>query len=236
MHPVVILAGGVGSRIKKISKDKPKILIKINRKPFIFYLLKYLESNGVKDVVICTGYGHSQIKNYVSMNKKKFKEIDIKISYEGKKRLGTAGAIRNAIKLIKENFIVIYGDNLFDFNFRKILNYKIKQNKLGLMVIKRNNSNYIESNVFKNKNRFYYEKKLNKYSSFYDYGILLFRKKVFSNLIRLRTYDLSNICEKLSKKNQIDFMITKKNLIEIGSLQAIKIFKNNINEFYKKIS
>ena len=236
MHPVVIVAGGYGTRIKKFSKGNPKILLNIDGNPFIYYLLNYLQTHGVKKVIICSGFGHLKIKKYIDKNKYKFNKLKIKISYEGKKRLGTAGSIRSAIKLLKDNFIIIYGDNLFNFNFKKLLKMKIKKNKSGLMIIKKNDSNYIKSNVIRNKKSFFYKKKSKGNGQYYDYGILIFIKKVFKNLIKFKKYDLSDICENLSKKNEIDFIITKKKLIEIGSIRGYQVFQKKIYEFYKEIS
>lgn len=234
MYPVVILAGGLGTRIKKISKRQPKILLNINKKPFIYYLLNYLISCGVKKVILCTGYGHSNIKKYLENNKFKFKDLDISLSYEGKKRLGTAGAIKIALDKIKTKFIVLYGDNLFDFDLKNLEKIKLKKNKLGLMVIKKNDSHYIKSNLIKIKNKFFYNKNFKK-AQFYDFGVMLFKKEIFQKLIKNKKYDLSIVCKKLSDKDQLQYVITKKKLIEIGSIYGIKIFKKKIDEFCKTI-
>ena len=127
MYPVVILAGGLGTRIKKYSKGQPKILLNINKKPFIYYLLNYLISCGVEKVILCTGYGHTDIRKYLEKNNFKFKDLDISLSYEGKKRLGTAGAIKIALKKIKTKFIVLYGDNVFDFDLKNLKKIKFKK-------------------------------------------------------------------------------------------------------------
>jgi NDP-sugar pyrophosphorylase family protein len=98
--PVVILAGGIGSRLGKLTKKRPKALVKINGKPFIYYQLKLLRKKGIKEVVLCIGYLGAQIKKYVG-NGKKF-NLNVTYSYE-KKLLGTGGAIMNAFPLIKKD-------------------------------------------------------------------------------------------------------------------------------------
>ena len=55
-YDAIILAGGKGTRVKKFTKKNPKCLIEINGKPFLYYQLKYLKKNNIKNVVISVGY------------------------------------------------------------------------------------------------------------------------------------------------------------------------------------
>lgn len=235
MYQTIILAGGLGTRIKKISKGIPKILFKIKKKNFLYYLLKYLEFNKVKNIIICTGYGHGEIKEFLNNNSKIFENLKIQLSYEGPKRLGTAGAIKNAYSLLNDKFILIYGDNLLEINFQNFFKKKIKKNKEGIMVIKKNDTNFIKSNVYKSKNTFFYEKFSKDQNKYYDYGLLFLKKKIFKFLRKKKFYDLSVILENLSNEKKLQFLTTKRNLIEIGSIQGINIARKKINEFHRKI-
>ena len=87
----VILAGGYGTRLGKITKKIPKPLIKINRKPFIFYIIENLYRQGIKKFYILTFYKHEK---FLKILPKTFKEATIHIIKE-KKKLGTAGSINN---------------------------------------------------------------------------------------------------------------------------------------------
>jgi NDP-sugar pyrophosphorylase family protein len=235
LYQTIILAGGLGKRIKKIANGTPKILIKIKKKNFLYFLLKSLEFNGIKNIIICTGYGHQAIKNFLKKNIRVFQNLKIYLSYEGSKRLGTAGAIKNAYKFLNKEFIIIYGDNLLEINFQQILKKKIKKNKKGIMIIKKNNTNFIKSNVYKSRNNFFYEKFSKKQKKYFDYGLLILKKEIFKYIRKKKFYDLSTILENLSKKKSLQFLITKKNLIEIGSIQGINIAKKKINEFHREI-
>ena len=104
IYPVVILAGGIGSRLGKLTKKTPKALVKINGKPFIYYQLNLLRKKGIKEVILCIGYLGGQIKKYVG-DGKKF-NLNVKYSYE-KKLLGTGGAVKNAFSFIKKDFFII---------------------------------------------------------------------------------------------------------------------------------
>ena len=115
----LILAGGRGKRLRPITDKIPKSLIPINKKPLIQYTINYLKKFGINEIIICAGYKSTQIQNFL----KKKKNFGCKIEYSIEKSpLGTAGAIRNAIKnLSDESFLVINGDVITNIDFKKIL-------------------------------------------------------------------------------------------------------------------
>jgi NDP-sugar pyrophosphorylase family protein len=138
----LILAGGRGKRLRPLTDKIPKSLIPINKKPLIQYTINYLKKFGIDEIIICSGYKSKQIQNFL----KKKKNFGCKIEYSVEKNpLGTAGAIRNAIKnLSDESFLVINGDIITNIDLKKILKKPntIAANELktkfGTMEIKNN--------------------------------------------------------------------------------------------------
>jgi len=138
----LILAGGRGRRLRPLTDKIPKSLIPINKKPLIQYTINYLKKFGINEIIICSGYKSRQIQNFL----KKKKNFGCKIEYSVEKNpLGTAGAIRNAIKnLSDESFLVINGDIITNIDLKKILKKPntIAANELktkfGTMEIKNN--------------------------------------------------------------------------------------------------
>jgi len=138
----LILAGGRGKRLRPLTDKIPKSLIPINKKPLIQYTINYLKKFGINEIIICSGYKSKQIQNFL----KKKKNFGCKIEYSVEKNpLGTAGAIRNAIKnLSDESFLVINGDVITNIDLKKILKKPntIAANELktkfGTMEIKNN--------------------------------------------------------------------------------------------------
>lgn len=118
----IILAGGLGSRLKPITDYVPKPLIPINNIPLIEYQIKQLKKFRVNQFVICTGYKTDQIQNYLE-HKKNF---DSKILYSIEKiPLGTGGAIKKAAKLIKDkSFLVLNGDIISTIDVQKLYPHK----------------------------------------------------------------------------------------------------------------
>ena len=96
----VILAGGLGTRLKNISKDLPKVMMDINGKPFLEWVIRAYINSGITEIILATGYKSNYIKQYF----KDGSSLGARIQYsEESKKLGTGGAIKNTEKLISEN-------------------------------------------------------------------------------------------------------------------------------------
>ncbi len=114
----VILAGGLGTRLRPVVGDRPKALAPIGGVPFIEYQLRQLKRHGVYHVVLCLGYGGEQIEEHVGRGGRF--GLRIRCSYEPEP-LGTAGALHQAASLITTvNFLVLNGDVLFDIDLQAL--------------------------------------------------------------------------------------------------------------------
>ena len=131
----LILCGGKGTRLQSILPDKPKILAVIGDSPFIKYLLNYLESEGIKRVILCTGYKHDQIEEWVRTSY--HGDLDILFSRE-KRSMGTGGAIKNAEYLIEGDcFIVINGDTFLELNYYDFVKFFLEVKAIALLALAR---------------------------------------------------------------------------------------------------
>ena len=116
--PLVILAGGLGKRLKDKTSNSPKALIDIFGKPFISRQLIYLQKQGFNKIIICTAYLGEKIKNYVG-NGKDY-GMDIKYFDDGDQLLGTGGAIKKVLKFINKDFFILYGDSYLPIDFSSV--------------------------------------------------------------------------------------------------------------------
>ena len=225
-YQVLILLGGLGTRVKKFTRKIPKCLIKFNKKPFLYYQLKYLKNRGIDNVLLSSYYFSNTIKLYV---KKNIDFINVKIVNDGK-LLGTGGAILNSLKYMEKKFYIIYGDSYLNFDLNKIKNKK----NLATMAIYKNKNLYDKSNIgLKKSNKIRYYKNIeNKKLNYIDYGVSYVDKSIFNKRLNKR-FELSELYDMISKKNILSSYIVKKRFYEIGSYEGIKDFKNyiNINEF-----
>ena len=234
MISIAILAGGLATRLYPITKMRPKALIDIAGKPFIFRQLDYLKKQGIQHVVICVGYLGEMIRAEVGTGEKFGLEIDY--SEDGSVQLGTGGAIKKASSLLDDDFFIMYGDSFLPVNFCRIENAYRTINKKGLMTIMKNGNQYGYSNVL------YLDSKLIEYNkllpssamSHIDYGLSIVSKSVFSSYDDDQAFDLGDLYHQLSIRDELHGHLIAERFYEIGSLvgieETIKFFSdvNNI--------
>ncbi len=134
---VVILAGGLGVRLRKVVSDRPKVMALVNGRPFLTYLLDQLEHTGLNNVVLCTGYEAGLVSNELGNT---YKGIEIIYSQEDKP-LGTCGALKHAISNIDSKYILVMnGDSYVDVDLKKFLNWHLAAHRhASIMLVRVNN-------------------------------------------------------------------------------------------------
>ena len=125
---VVILAGGLGTRISELTKIVPKPMIKILGKPIIHRIIDHYVANGFKEFYVALGYKGALIKKYFKSCKLN-KDIKVECIDTGKNTM-TGGRIKRLKKYLNKTFMVSYGDSLSSVNLKKLLAYHKKKNKL----------------------------------------------------------------------------------------------------------
>ena len=131
--PFVIMAGGKGSRLKPITNNCPKPLIKINKKPILEHIIIKARNEGFKNFFITLNYLGHKIEKYFSDGKK----WNVKIRYVRENSpLGTAGSLNLVKKYLKTNFIVVNGDILSSVNFSDLLDFHLKNKAAATMTVK----------------------------------------------------------------------------------------------------
>jgi len=120
MLEVIILAGGLGTRLQSVVKDVPKCMAPVAGHPFLFHLLNWLSSYEIDRVILSVGHLREVIFEWVEINKGLFPfQIDYAIEQEP---LGTGGGIRQAMKQVKaEHVLIVNGDTFFDINLNELL-------------------------------------------------------------------------------------------------------------------
>ncbi|GAB5537494.1 MAG: nucleotidyltransferase family protein [Rubricoccaceae bacterium] len=95
MPPAIVLAGGLGTRLRSVVADRPKVLAPVAGEPFLAHLLRQLERSGVPNVVLATGYGGEQVEEYLASSR--LSEMTVQCVRE-KEPLGTGGALAFAAR------------------------------------------------------------------------------------------------------------------------------------------
>ena len=114
----IVLAGGLGTRLRSVVSDLPKPMAPIGDKPFLEYILKYLQKNGITRVILSVGYKWETIKEYFG---DKFESIELVYSLEDEP-LGTGGAIKKTMNQVKNSQVyIINGDTFFGVDLKSLV-------------------------------------------------------------------------------------------------------------------
>lgn len=235
--PLIVIAGGLATRMHQHTKKTAKSMLLFNNKPFIHYQLLNFKSQGFKKIIFCLSHFSFQIIDYLEKNKSKYK-MDISYVLDGDKKLGTGGAIKNAIlkNKIENIFFIIYGDTYLRLDKNDILK-KYKKNKLPfLMTIYKNKNSLDKSNISILNNKFikYFDnKKLIKSLKYIDYGLSLIDVNGYLRYSTRTVFDLGEFFKKVSMKNLLTYNIQTKRFYEIGSEDGFNKTLKFLNKIYK---
>ncbi|MCX6722244.1 MAG: sugar phosphate nucleotidyltransferase [Candidatus Staskawiczbacteria bacterium] len=238
---VVIAAAGQGTRMLNLSKDKPKHLISVNGRPFLSYLFDSLFLAGYKDIILVTGYMQEAMdnfkKDYTAPNKGKIK-IEIVNQSDCpnlKGKYGTACPLMCLNNKVKDQFLYIYGDNLFSVEDLKAMNVDdefcyvagVKQErpeKYGVLV--ENSDGLLEKIV---------EKPKEFVGNLVNAGLYKFTSKVFEKIPMIEKslrgeYEITDAVSLLAKDRKVKIKELKDCWYDFGSPEDIEKVSKFLNE------
>jgi NDP-sugar pyrophosphorylase family protein len=143
----LILAGGLGTRMRPITETIPKALIPVSGEPFLNHQLRWLAGHGVSEVVLSLGHMGELVEAHVKAAPGF--GIPVRFVHEGSALRGTAGALRLAYDLgvLAEDFLVTYGDSYLPIDFGWVADAFRKSGRAGLMAVFKNDGQWDSSNV-----------------------------------------------------------------------------------------
>tara|TARA_Y100000741_G_C18252053_1_gene557622 strand:- start:271 stop:963 length:693 start_codon:yes stop_codon:yes gene_type:complete len=196
---VVILAGGLGSRLSEITKKIPKPMIKIGKEPIIVHIMNTFLKYGFNEFIIASGYKSFLIERFFKKNKKDYK---VKIVNTGIDTM-TGGRLIPLKKILKkERFFLTYGDGVSNINIKKLLKFHIKNNKIGTVTAVHPVARFGEIVIKKNLVKSFKEKPQTK-KDWINGGFFIFEPS-FLNLIKNKNDILEGRpLESLSRKKQL---------------------------------
>jgi N-acetyl-alpha-D-muramate 1-phosphate uridylyltransferase len=229
MFPLVLLAGGLATRLYPVTHSIAKSMIEIAGKPFISHQIELLKSKGIEKIIICAGKYGEQIQDFVG-DGANF-GLNVYFSFDGEKLLGTGGAVKKALNFVENEFFLMYGDSYLDIDFKAINKYFQGFDKLGLMTVLKNDNLWDRSNViFKDGKLLKYSKK--EYDSemnYIDFGLGVLKKKSFEFYKETDTFDLSDLYSNLLEKEELIGYEVFNRFYEIGSFKGIEETEDFLN-------
>ena len=181
---VVILAGGLGTRLAEYTKNIPKPMVQILNKPILVHIMQHFAKYGFKEFYIAAGYKQNVIKNYFKNNKFGLK---VKIIDTGQKTM-TGGRIRRLKNYLKnEAFFLTYGDGVSDVNIRKLLKFHKKSKGIATLTAVRPPARFGAIKISGNKVKYFREKsRLDE--GWINGGFFIFEPEIFNYLKGDKTF------------------------------------------------
>ncbi len=197
---VLILAGGLGTRLGRMTSTKPKPMVKIGRIPILLHIIKYYFSYGYKEFYIALGYKGYVIRDYF----KKYKDnrFSVKLIETGKNTM-TGGRLKKFEKIFKNSdFMMTYGDGLSNINLKKLEKFHKKHGRTATITAVHPPGRFGSLSLLNNKVKSFDEKKqMNE--SWINGGFFVFNSKIFNYLKSNKTVLELEPLKKLAKKNQL---------------------------------
>jgi NDP-sugar pyrophosphorylase family protein len=215
--PVAILAGGLATRLRPITEAIPKALVEVAGKPFIVHQLELLRASNVRRVVLCLAHLADQVEDALG-DGSRF-GLELAYSYDGSQLLGTGGALRHALPLLGDRFLVLYGDSYLTCDYTAIARAFVDSGKLGLMTVYRNDGKYDVSNVVYRKGRIVrYDKTPGiPDMTHIDYGLGALRAEALVGFPDRERLDLTAVYQDLLVKGELAGYEVTERFYEIGS-------------------
>jgi len=225
----VILAGGLGTRMRPLTLTTPKPMILIHREPFLEYIIELLKKNGIEEVVILTGYLHEQIENYF----KDGQQFGLKLKYSyspAEDKTGTR--IRKAKDLLDDTFLLLYGDNYWPLQLGELLKFYKKMNTKGLITAYSNIDNYTKNNTLVDEKglvKVYDKSRQTPGLNGVDIGFFILNKNVL-DLFPEENFSFEKvIIPKLISQKQLAGFLTYHKYYGLSNLERIPV----IEDFFK---
>jgi len=216
----VILAAGLGKRMRPLTEKMPKPLIPVNGKPFLFYLINNLQKAGFNDFVIVASYKIEMIREFLKQYGFNATVID------QREPLGTAHAIAAAENFVKGDFVVAMSDNLYSSEDLKKFAINDGMNYVGVLVHKNPEKygNIILNGDFLEK---IVEKPAQKVSDLINVGLYKFTPEIFSAIGKIEKsergeYEITDAISLLCKERKVRVIELKDYWLDMGKPDDVK--------------
>ncbi|ELU0193789.1 nucleotidyltransferase family protein, partial [Campylobacter coli] len=207
----IVLAGGLGTRLRSVVQDLPKPMAPINGEPFLAFVLEHLKKQGITEVILSVSYKYELIQEYF---KDEFHGMRIRYNIE-KELLGTGGAIKDALKLIKNEVYVLNGDTFFDIDLKKLVLSNSNKICIALKQIQ-NFDRYGTVNIDKQGLVTSFEEKVFKKQGLINGGIYLLKKDIFDKFDLEKKFSFEEFLQENYKSLKIQTQIFDDYFIDIG--------------------
>jgi NDP-sugar pyrophosphorylase family protein len=224
----VVLAGGLGTRMRPATDAIPKALIPVLGRPFADWQLEHLAAQGIERVTYSVGYRGDMLRAHVGDGSR----FGLKVSWvdEGERLRGTGGAIRLALDegALEEAFFVLYGDSYLPVSTREVEAAWRKSKQPALMTVLRNEGRWDSSNaIYKDGRVVLYDKSRPRDRQpemhWIDYGLSVLTRDVISSRVESgAAADLADVMRGLSIEGLVAGLEVHQRFYEAGSPSGLR--------------
>ncbi|MBI2846616.1 MAG: NTP transferase domain-containing protein [Chloroflexi bacterium] len=233
----VILAGGLGTRLRPLTEKTCKPMIPVLGKPYLYYQLEMLRQQEHRDILILLGYLGEQVQQYFGDGSSM--GLRLEYSFEAKP-LGTGGALKNAGKMLKNEFLLLYGDSYLPIKYAQV-EQTFARSGIEAMVVVYNNRHDtdVKNNIALDANLYValYDKDPAAQSGLLNYveaGVLALRKQVLDYIAPDKVVSLEKeIFPILVASRELKAFVTTQRFYDIGTLMRLKEFEQYLEEARK---
>ena len=224
-YPVVVLAGGLGTRLEGVAPGIPKSLVPVLGEPFAFHQLRLLESQGVREVAYVLGHLGDRVRGAVGDGS----AFGLEVTYvdEGDELHGTGGALRVALDagVLAEAFGVLYGDSYLPIELAPVWAAFEASGRPALMTVFRNEDRWDRSNaVLADGLVVRYEKRpeaRDPRMEWIDFGLTVLTQDLVREIPSGAVADLADLYRSLSARGDLAGFEVTERFYEVGSLEGI---------------
>jgi len=229
-NKVILMVGGLGTRLRPLTENTPKPMLKVGNKPILQTIVEKFVEYGYTNIIMCVNYKSYIIQDYFGDGS----EFGATIEYVlEEQRMGTAGALSLLKEKPVEPFFVMNGDLLTNVNFEHFHNYHLSNNSMGTMCVREYDFQvpYGVVNIKDSKILSIEEKPVHKF--FVSAGIYMLSPEVLEYIPESKFYDMPTLFEKIisENKNAISFPL-REYWLDIGRMEEFEKANNEYHEVF----
>ena len=217
----VILAGGLGTRLQPYTTFLPKAMLPLGDKPLLEHLITWIKKNKITSIVICVSYLRKTIEDYFEDGSK----FGVKIQYAVANRpLATAGQLKTAEEYLHETFVCVYGDSIFNFNLKGMIEYHKKKRPAVTMALSEYKTKlrygFIETD--KNDRVTRWDEKPEIKGNI-NIGCYVMEPSIFKFIPSNKPFGMDDVIRKVMTKNKVMGYVSKNGFMDIGDKNAYRL-------------
>ena len=220
-----ILAGGLGTRLRPVTRKVPKAMVQVNGRPFLEYEVALLRSSRVDDLVLCLGYLGEQVEEHFGDGKRY--GVRMRYSHDGRELLGPIGGLKMAESLLADEFFVTYGDAYLRTDYAGLMDALRRSDKLAVMAVYKHRGRLGKRDVVVKDGSVtaYDKKRALPGMEWTNFGVTAMKKAALGGVVAGRPCDEESFYGGLVRRRELLAFETYDRFYEIGTERSLAEFR-----------